>query len=169
MIIATNLYASRLMNGMSGARSISLHDGEIPTAKYFHENWNTLFRPVTTGNANTPKPRSYLSHTSNPYFGLTVVGGQTAVFCNNMSAITWDTIKSGNATYAVIWMNVVNAATLKNTSATYETLSYDPFPGYFIVPVSDRLGNGIVKMVNTQITIGTPPSVADISFRFKDN
>lgn len=155
-MLATNLYASRIQSGMTMNSSITIFDGAIPTAKFFAENYDTTFKPSMS--------RGPLCLLQNVTFIQATANSITYNYANNLESAPFMPFKSGIASFLVLFGATLSVANLNS----YSSSTISSF-GFFIAPVSDRMGNGFGKLFDLNISSAqTNQPFADISYSLKD-
>ena len=137
---------NRLGAKFAGAgRSISIYSGAQPTATAITEAWSSYksSNSIFLAHFNDVILTNGYALTT-PSLTLTTPPTSTITPSNN-----------GTASWAIIWgANNVNPAALSV-----------PASGVFVVvPVSDQLSNGVVRLASTNVLTSSPLSIADIGF-----
>ena len=127
----------------AGARSISIYSGVQPTATAVSEAWSSYksSNSIFLAHFNDVAMSNGYSLTT-PSLTLTTPPTSSVTPSNN-----------GTAAWAIIWgANNVNPAALSV-----------PASGVFlVVPVTNQLANGVVRLASTNVLTSSPLSIADI-------
>lgn len=127
--------------GGQAATAITIYSGVQPSAATIVSNWSTY----NSTNA------SLLVHFNSIVWALAA---------NNSSAVDVSTtpsatpINTGTATWAILWTNMA-VTTAQLASGTL------PTPLFFVAPVSNINGTGIVRFTSNSMTSGTAVTIAD--------
>jgi hypothetical protein len=134
---------SSILSPSNDNTAITVYSGTQPAAADIITNWASY----TSSNANC------LAHFNGCIWQTQPVGSslaQVATYPTSTPAY------SGIATWAILWCNMdVNASQLSG--------SVIPTSLFFVVPVSDTTGTGIIRFESTTFVAGTPVSVLDAS------
>lgn len=139
--MGASISAGEAANGNS---SITIYSGSQPNANVLISDWATY---------NT----SYLIHKSDViiYMPNNSTKENTKILTSRTTITPQTAINTGNAEWCVIWIgnqpeSNVTGATIPNTS-------------FIIAPVTDPLGNGVVRLSNTVISTNDSVSIVDVS------
>ena len=137
---------NRLGSKFAGAgRSISIYSGAQPTATAITQSWSSYKSSNSI----------FLAHFNDVLMtnGYNLTTPSITLTTPPTSTVTPN--NDGTAAWAIIWgANNVNPAALSI-----------PASGVFIVvPVSDQITNGVVRLASTNILTSSPLSIADIGF-----
>ena len=145
----------------SGYWWIQLYSGTQPTIANFEANWNTnYYYNYATKDVG--------SDVLGLYGDVNSAGGSNVLIINatgsprswNLTDVTYNKVWSSNgtATWAAIFDSSSTSYVQNQTTSSFATR-------YFLAPVSDASGSGIVKLASTTVT-GTLPDLADVSIAF---
>lgn len=153
MIIDTLDLISNSSEGSSSDCFVTLHSGAQPTANDLLNDWNSYRWPAS----------SFLGGTA---CVISLVDTNTPSFTIN-SPVTVTGNNNGTATWAVLWStrtaDTGGSIVTRSTSSFTSTI---PTEQFFVVPVSDiTTTTGIVRMNDTNITVGSASTVSDITFK----
>lgn len=116
----------------SGSSAITIFSGAQPSANTLISEWDTI-------KANTLLSWGAVTHiqsgANSPGTGIFTMGAAPAATAN---------LSTGTATWGVIW--ATNSATTASSAL--------PTALFIVVPVSDTLGSGVIKLATTNITSG---------------
>jgi hypothetical protein len=118
-------------------RAMTIYSGAQPTAQTVESNW-TAYKSSNT---------NCLAHYNNMVSFLYNASTKTYYFTNTLSTITTNALRSGTASWAIIWM------------ATTVDVSLNAIPAsskFVVVPVSDTTGVGAIRYTDTTATLGQP-------------
>lgn len=134
--------SSGIRDGFSNP-SMTMYAGTQPTPTTLINSWSSY-------NYNTS---NFLWHAQT---GLTllVTGSGVSIFAVNVpSAVP---VRSGTASWAVIWSGAVTTGTMTTSSI--------PSSSFMICPVSLNTSNGVVRLTSTTLSAGTTATIADLGF-----
>lgn len=120
---------------------VSVYTGPQPTANDFAKDWATMYR--------SPNP-ALLAH----FTGGAITQRNIYASMNVFPPLTTP-LRSGLALWAVIWGDT-------NVSTNLASLTI-PGNRYLVVPVSNSLGNGVVRFDNPNLVTTTPVTISDVS------
>lgn len=123
------------------ASSVTIYSGVQPTAENILANWSSYNSTNTT----------CLIHYT-PVIWQLATGNASAVVITNSTATA--PINSGTASWAILW-STMQVTTSQLASGTIPTASF------FVAPVSDITGTGIIRFTSTVLTSGTPVNIVD--------
>ena len=137
--VLENLYPSLGDGNTNGtATSVTVYSGTQPTAATILANW---------GNYNSSNS-NLLAHFE-PIVWIIAPGNANAVQIQGTPTAT--PISSGTATWAILWTGLqanISSSTIPTTS-------------FFVAPVTDISGTGIIRFTSAVLTSGTPVNIAD--------
>lgn len=142
-LMATSGIASILSPNYTTPTAITIYSGAQPTAADFIANWLTY----TSSNANC------LAHFNGCVWQVQPAGSlltQVATYPTATPAY------SDTAAWAILWCNM-------DVKASQMTGSVIPTTEFFVVPVSDTTGTGIIRFESTAFAAGTAISILDAS------
>jgi hypothetical protein len=128
-------YSGSVSDRTSPMRAMTIYSGAQPTAQTVESNW-TAYK-----SSNTICLAHYNNMVSFQYNAPT----RTYYFTN--SAITTNALRSGTASWAIIWMATTADVSLNSIPASGK---------FVIVPVSDTTGVGAIRYTDTTATLGSP-------------
>jgi hypothetical protein len=130
-------YSGSVSDRTSPMRAMTIYSGAQPTAQTVESNW-TAYK-----SSNTICLAHYNNMVSFQYNAPT----RTYYFTNTTSAITTNALRSGTASWAIIWMATTADVSLNSIPASGK---------FVIVPVSDTTGVGAIRYTDTTATLGSP-------------
>lgn len=149
-----NKFINALYNIVSNAgvtvSAVTAFSGAQPTAAQVAASWSTY-------------SAQYLVH-------WTSVGWNVVPNLSNLTStqtysaatpVARAAFRTGTATWGIVW-NKTNVTEAAIQGATLPTNTF----GFIVVPVSDSVGNGVIRLTTTSIVSGTSYQPTDLSFRF---
>jgi hypothetical protein len=118
------------------ATSMTIYSGAQPSAQTIEANWI---------NYNQDSTGCLAHYSTGPTWSYNE-GTKTYYFTNTSDTITTTALRSGTATWAIIWMATGVSITSTTTSPANEK--------FIVVPVTNNSGIGVVRYTNTTTTMG---------------
>jgi hypothetical protein len=135
-----NLFIGRgLQAGFSASSAISVYSGVQPTAAQIAASWPTY----ASTNA------SFLAH----YVGAVWTQPSNGILLQLTVPPTVNATNTGTGTWCIVWSSNVLAATV--------ALSTLPSTAFIVGPVSDSVGQGIVRFTSLSFTAGVSNVILD--------
>jgi hypothetical protein len=127
--------------------SITVYSGVQPTAAQIIANWSAY------NNTNS----NFLAHYSGVHWGVDPGNANAVILTGTTNPAT--PINTGVATWAILWCQM----DLTPTQLSASTIPTGQFTGssFFVAPVTDTTGTGIIRYLNTTLTAGTPAPIND--------
>jgi hypothetical protein len=129
--------------------SVTVFGGAQPTAAAIAADW-------TQYNASP----NMLVHFTNPSFYLVQPGNMLQM---STAPTPKNAMNTGIATWAIIWGGTNGPAPVTDVAIVDTPL---PRTRFMVVPVSDSIGNGVVRLDSTSLTVGVPAAIGDVTLGF---